>query len=380
MPVRIAARRAGVDGVQHRRCRRRRAGSAPRRTGGPSGWPGSGSRRHVQLSTVPSSATSTRSVSGGVGDRVVLDAAATCTRPSEPRAPRIAPARAAPVMNGRGSGRASGCSRSSSSHRGAQRSVCHPTSETRSTVLRQDIGVGGDSAACRRIEHVIDLAAWQTIGLWNIAAATPQLTAVIDAGRPGGQLRRARRDGRPDTAGACRRLGLGAGDCVVVHAAQRRRAGRRSTSPPCETGLYIVPINWHLTGAEVAYIVEDCGAKVFVGARAVRRGRAGRPPTRPASPPDGPVRGRRDRRVPAARPSSGGRRPGRPATGRQGAPMDYTSGTTGQPKGVRRPLTGADPDRRAAGRDVVLRPVRDRARTTDNVHICAARRSTTPRC
>ncbi|MFD1046025.1 AMP-binding protein, partial [Kibdelosporangium lantanae] len=35
---------------------------------------------------------------------------------------------------------------------------------------------------------------------------------------------------------------------------------------------------------------------------------------------------------------------GRPANRTAGAPMVYTSGTTGRPKGVRRPLTGQDPD------------------------------------
>ena len=34
----------------------------------------------------------------------------------------------------------------------------------------------------------------------------------------------------------------------------------------------------------------------------------------------------------------------RPAPRTHGAPMLYTSGTSGRPKGVRRPLTGADPD------------------------------------
>src|SRR5262249_5343556 len=29
-------------------------------------------------------------------------------------------------------------------------------------------------------------------------------------------------------------------------------------------GFYLVPINWHLVGPEVAYIVQDCEAKAFV--------------------------------------------------------------------------------------------------------------------
>src|SRR5258708_1612860 len=38
----------------------------------------------------------------------------------------------------------------------------------------------------------------------------------------------------------------------------------------------------------------------------------------------------------------------RPSPGTHGAPMLYTSGTSGRPKGVRRPLTGMDPDDAAA--------------------------------
>ena len=31
-----------------------------------------------------------------------------------------------------------------------------------------------------------------------------------------------------------------------------------------QTGLYVVPVNWHLTAAEVAYILADSGAGAFV--------------------------------------------------------------------------------------------------------------------
>ncbi len=31
-----------------------------------------------------------------------------------------------------------------------------------------------------------------------------------------------------------------------------------------ETGLYVVPVNWHLAAAEVAYILADSGAGAFV--------------------------------------------------------------------------------------------------------------------
>ena len=31
-----------------------------------------------------------------------------------------------------------------------------------------------------------------------------------------------------------------------------------------QTGLYVVPVNWHLTALEVAYILADSGARAFV--------------------------------------------------------------------------------------------------------------------
>ena len=31
-----------------------------------------------------------------------------------------------------------------------------------------------------------------------------------------------------------------------------------------QSGFYMVPINWHLAGPEIAYILEDSGAKAFI--------------------------------------------------------------------------------------------------------------------
>jgi long-chain acyl-CoA synthetase len=110
-----------------------------------------------------------------------------------------------------------------------------------------------------------------------------------------------------------------------------------------EAGLYIVPVNWHLTAAEVGYILGDCGAEAiiaherFAGAAAEAADIAGiSASTRFAVGS-----------VPGFAPLAdlgAGTPEGRPQERTQGAPMVYTSGTSGRPKGVRRPLTGADPD------------------------------------
>jgi long-chain acyl-CoA synthetase len=201
-------------------------------------------------------------------------------------------------------------------------------------------------------------------GFWNIARAQPGLPALVDpAGREvsyGELATAADRYGR-----GLQRLGLGPGDVLVVMLPNTIELVALYFAA-MQTGLYIVPINWHLTGAEVAYIVEDSEAKVFVGherfAEAAATAAAGLPEQ--ARFAVGDIAGFR----PLAELEADG---GRPDNRTQGAPMVYTSGTTGKPKGVKRPLTGADPDvvpMAAAGffAGFRIKPF------DDNVHICGS--------
>jgi len=100
------------------------------------------------------------------------------------------------------------------------------------------------------------------IGLWAIAMQTPDRPAVIEP--DGTVVSYAELAARADQAGrGLRALGLRPGDCV---------AGMLSNSSAVlalffaamETGLYVVPVNWHLAAAEVAYILGDSGAGAFV--------------------------------------------------------------------------------------------------------------------
>ncbi len=111
-------------------------------------------------------------------------------------------------------------------------------------------------------------------------------------------------------------------------------------------GLYLTPINDHLTPAEIAQILADSGAGVLVCSGrhgdACRAALAGMEQP-PAAFSIGAVEGFRpyaslSEGMPATRPED------RSA----GATMHYTSGTTGTPRGVRRPLGDADPDETAA--------------------------------
>ncbi|ALG12645.1 acyl-CoA synthetase [Kibdelosporangium phytohabitans] len=174
-------------------------------------------------------------------------------------------------------------------------------------------------------------------GLWNIAVDLPDHPAVVD---PDGAVvtyqelaARADRYSRGLQA-----LGLTRGDTVVM-ALPNSADLLALYFAVLQTGLYVVPVNWHLVGPEVAYIIEDSGAKVFVAHSrftdmAIEAGgKVGAKFSVGEIPGFTPL---------ASLGASAGR--GRPSDRTAGAPMVYTSGTTGRPKGVRRPLTGADPD------------------------------------
>ena len=178
-------------------------------------------------------------------------------------------------------------------------------------------------------------------GLWTIAQDSPDLTAVV--GPDGETLSYGELAARADRYGrGLQTLGLKPGDTVALMLPNGVDLVAMYFAAT-QTGLYVVPVNWHLVGPEVAYLLADSGAGAFVAHERFAAVATSAADT--AGVPSAARFGVGD--VPGFAPLAtlGADEPvARPDVRTAGAPMVYTSGTTGRPKGVRRPLTGADPD------------------------------------
>jgi long-chain acyl-CoA synthetase len=165
------------------------------------------------------------------------------------------------------------------------------------------------------------------------------LTAVVDP--DGGEVSYGSLAAAADRYGrGLQAMGLRPGDSVVVLLPNGSDLMAMYFAA-MQTGLYIVPVNWHLVGPEIAYLISDSGAKAFVASSRFAEAAVIAGESLPASARFSV--GEIDGFQPLA--TLGAAEPvGRPDTRTAGAPMLYTSGTTGRPKGVRRALTGADPD------------------------------------
>jgi long-chain acyl-CoA synthetase len=185
------------------------------------------------------------------------------------------------------------------------------------------------------------------LGFWDIAHARPDHLALVDPDE--------REYSAAELLGSCnqvvhglRALGFQPGDAVAMLLPNSVEVFELYLAIS-QAGFYLIPINWHLVGPEIAYIVDDCEAKVFVAhARFAEHAQAA------ADEIDFPAEGRfavggdipgfrAYEDLKAGQPTSD------PEDREMGLVMNYTSGTTGRPKGVRRNLPGVDPETGGGG-------------------------------
>jgi long-chain acyl-CoA synthetase len=206
------------------------------------------------------------------------------------------------------------------------------------------------------------------LGLWQIAHARPDMLAVVSP--EGGQTTYAELAATTNRySHGLQRLGLSTGDSLAVLLPNGVEMLALYFAA-LQSGLYLVPVNWHLVGPEVAYIVGDSEAKAFVAHE--RFAEAAQHAADEAHVPGarrfavGDIRGFRGLDELAE-----GQPDALPDDRTAGAPMQYTSGTTGRPKGVRRPLSGGAPED-IAERLALFFSLFGMRPFDDNVHICGS--------
>ncbi|WP_426571968.1 acyl-CoA synthetase [Aquihabitans sp. McL0605] len=178
------------------------------------------------------------------------------------------------------------------------------------------------------------------LGFWRLAEADPGHLALV--GPEGTELTAGELLERANRAAhGFRALGLQGGDTVAVLMPNSTELIELYLGA-LQVGLYFTPVNWHLVGPEVAYILGDSDAKVFIAherfAEVATNAAAEAGFSAEASFAVGTIEGFR----PVAELTDG--QPSTDPEGRStGAAMHYTSGTTGRPKGVKRGLFEIDP-------------------------------------
>jgi long-chain acyl-CoA synthetase len=184
------------------------------------------------------------------------------------------------------------------------------------------------------------------LGFWPLAEEAPAHLALVACGE-GGEERDRQTAGELLAASnrlvdGLRALGLGRGDAVATLLGNEP-AMVELLLAVSQAGFYLTPINIHLAAPEVAHILGDCGARALVCSPrfAETARRAADECQLPAGSrfATGPAEGFRSfEELKAGRPETA------PSDRVAGLVMNYTSGTTGRPRGVRRPLMPIAPE------------------------------------
>ncbi len=183
------------------------------------------------------------------------------------------------------------------------------------------------------------------LGFWAIASKDPDRLALVDP--EGATYTYGELDARANrAANGLRALGLRRGDGVAIVLPNVVEFIELYLAT-MQTGLYLTCINFHLTGPEIAYIVNDSESKVLVISERFTPAALAAATEIDVTPERRFALGTIDGYRPYAELTDG--QPTTPPPDRSpGTAMLYTSGTTGRPKGVRRTLPEGDPNDAAA--------------------------------
>ena len=183
------------------------------------------------------------------------------------------------------------------------------------------------------MEEAYSKAVADGMAIAYFAATDPDRPAIIS---PFGNRTFAELNARANQlVAALEERGIAAGDAVALLCTNRPEFAEVYAAVH-RAGMRITTINWHLTGEEAGYIVDDCEAKAFIAdsrvAEQARIAAAAAPRATVRLSIGGPVEGFEEyEKALAGQPVED------PAEPVMGSSMLYTSGTTGRPKGVHRP-------------------------------------------
>src|SRR6266567_582852 len=203
--------------------------------------------------------------------------------------------------------------------------------------------------------------------LWGFSASHPSAVAIVDAD----ERTVSQADllaGVNQLSRGLQSLGLKRGDSIAAMLPNSREAVEVYLAMQ-QVGLYLTPINYHLVGPEIAYILQDCEARVFiVHQRYLEVCRAAVEETGFPAEKVFIIGGSSDgfRRYDELK---AGQSPLAPENRSLGAVMNYTSGTTGQPKGVRRGLPETSIEETDLGSALYAYGIA--RKDADNVHLLA---------
>jgi len=207
-------------------------------------------------------------------------------------------------------------------------------------------------------------------GFWNVSRKYPDRVAIVQAA--GEQITYGELAGQANQlVHALRKLGVRRGDGIAILQPNRAEFVTAVLAAG-QAGMFYTPVNHNLVSSEIAYILGNAEAKAFIAherfAEKARDAAAEAQSPALACLAVGEIPGFHSyEELVGAQPVES------PTEREAGSLMSYTSGTTGRPKGVRRPLSGLSPEEQdEPSLAFNMLSVLGLPPGEDNVHLCVS--------